>query len=188
MDLRKELASSIVISGGTAMLPGFIARVHQEVAKLLQPPPSLPAPDPQDDGEEPISPTTPRPGATFAPSSEAPNTSLDTPSSAPPNASASAPLDVTPSAPPDARSNIASGASSEATKAKPRLRLLRKPYDPYETLRPLAPFIAILNHPNPPLSSTQSSIASRSAGKAPGFAPVALAWVGASLTGYVLYT
>lgn len=66
-------------------------------------------------------------------------------------------------------------------------RCQRPPHDPYEPLRPLAPYIAILNHPNPPFVSTQSSAARKSAGKAPGFAPAALPWVGASLAGYVFY-
>lgn len=153
MDLRKELASAILVSGGTAMLPGFIARLHVEILRLLEPPPSH-------DHDAPTSsvphssrgsrsnlstpslsftdePTTPRPGTTFA---------TDTPSFPRPT-------------------------------KRPRPR-----HDPYETLRPLAPFIAILNHPSPPLLS-HSLEARRNAGKAPGFAPAALAWVGASLTG-----
>lgn len=88
MDLRKELASSIVVAGGTAMLPGFISRLHLEIIKLLEPPPEL-LPDPegglgieepppaatsteyQDDEEmAETSPITPRPGATFSGDSE----------------------------------------------------------------------------------------------------------------------
>lgn len=162
MDLRKELASSIVVAGGTAMLPGFISRLHLEIIKLLEPPPELlsedpeidlpieqpsravtPAEDQEDEEMAEASPVTPRPGATFA--------IPDPPA---------------------------------AKKPTPRRRL-RRSFDPYEPLRPLAPFIAIINDPNPPTTSTQSSIAMQNAGKAPGFAPVALAWVGASLTGYV---
>ncbi|RDB26426.1 Actin-related protein 10 [Hypsizygus marmoreus] len=37
VDLRKTLASSILISGGTAMLPGFIPRFHAELVRALEP-------------------------------------------------------------------------------------------------------------------------------------------------------
>ncbi|KAF6757164.1 actin-domain-containing protein [Ephemerocybe angulata] len=43
VDLRKTLASSILVSGGTAMLPGFIPRLHSEIIRSLltpTPPPS----------------------------------------------------------------------------------------------------------------------------------------------------
>lgn len=143
MDLRKELAGSILIAGGTAMLPGFISRVHTEIIQLLQPPeppvePYTISESQSHTGSDADSPVTPRPGAGFFP----------------------------PAAP-----------------TPPHRR--RTPHDPYEILHSLAPYIAILNHPNPPTSSTQSSSSSRNAGKAPGFAPAALQWVGASLAGYV---
>ncbi|KAF8071805.1 fungal-specific actin related protein [Lyophyllum atratum] len=38
VDLRKTLASSILLSGGTAMLPGFIPRLHAELIRALSPP------------------------------------------------------------------------------------------------------------------------------------------------------
>ncbi|KAF5372771.1 hypothetical protein D9615_010125 [Tricholomella constricta] len=41
VDLRKTLASSILVSGGTAMLPGFIPRLHAEILRALSPPPAL---------------------------------------------------------------------------------------------------------------------------------------------------
>lgn len=37
MDLRKTLASSILVSGGTAMMPGFIPRLHAEILRALSP-------------------------------------------------------------------------------------------------------------------------------------------------------
>ncbi|KAF7312503.1 Fungal specific actin related protein [Mycena indigotica] len=40
VDLRKTLASSILVVGGTAMLPGFIQRLQQELARALAPPTS----------------------------------------------------------------------------------------------------------------------------------------------------
>ncbi|RXW16334.1 hypothetical protein EST38_g9525 [Candolleomyces aberdarensis] len=42
IDLRKTLTSSILVSGGTAMLPGFIPRLHSEILKALSPPPAPP--------------------------------------------------------------------------------------------------------------------------------------------------
>ena len=55
----------------------------------------------------------------------------------------------------------------------------RRLYSPYASLRPLLPFIGILNDPSPPPPTTAKS----SAGKAPAFSPAALPWVGGSLAG-----
>ncbi|TFK63128.1 fungal-specific actin related protein [Pluteus cervinus] len=44
MDLRKTLASSILVIGGTAMLPGFIPRLHAELLRAISTPPSAPSP------------------------------------------------------------------------------------------------------------------------------------------------
>ncbi|EJD49546.1 actin-like ATPase domain-containing protein [Auricularia subglabra TFB-10046 SS5] len=38
VDLRKQMAMTIVVSGGTAMLPGFIPRLHHEILKRLEEP------------------------------------------------------------------------------------------------------------------------------------------------------
>lgn len=43
VDLRKTLASSILVVGGTAMLPGFIQRLQAEIIKTLEPQPDLPS-------------------------------------------------------------------------------------------------------------------------------------------------
>ncbi|KAG6828624.1 hypothetical protein H0H92_007269 [Tricholoma furcatifolium] len=40
VDLRKTLASSILVIGGTAMLPGFIPRLHAEIIRALSSPPT----------------------------------------------------------------------------------------------------------------------------------------------------
>lgn len=37
MDLRKTLASSILVAGGTAMLPGFIPRLYGELLRAISP-------------------------------------------------------------------------------------------------------------------------------------------------------
>lgn len=45
VDLRKPLASSILVSGGTAMLPGFIPRLQVEIVRTLyRTPPERPPP------------------------------------------------------------------------------------------------------------------------------------------------
>lgn len=45
MDLRKSLASAILVVGGTPMLPGFLPRLHAEILRALAPP-STPDPVP----------------------------------------------------------------------------------------------------------------------------------------------
>ncbi|KAE9405210.1 actin-like ATPase domain-containing protein [Gymnopus androsaceus JB14] len=42
VDLRKTLASSILIVGGTSMLPGFIPRLHGEILRAISPLPPSP--------------------------------------------------------------------------------------------------------------------------------------------------
>lgn len=56
VDLRKTLASSILVTGGTAMLPGFIPRLHTELIRAIvtSPPPSA---------RPPARPDRPRPPA-----------------------------------------------------------------------------------------------------------------------------
>lgn len=109
VDLRRTLASCILVTGGTPMLPGFIPRLHKELHRALTPP-----------------------------------------------------------------------ASTRA-----QGRLAPPQYDRYAPLRPLLPHFAILNNPSPP--SEVLSKASANAGKAPAFAPASMAWVGASLAGYVIW-
>ena len=101
------MASSILVSGGTAMLPGFIPRLHAEIIRAAAPPPQSPS-------KRPDKPTPPQ-------------------------------------------------------------------YDKYASLRPLLPYFAILNNPNPPLPNSERAKAN--AGKAPAFSPATLAWVGGSLAG-----
>lgn len=57
MDLRKTMASSILVVGGTAMLPGFIPRLHVELLRAIAAPlspsrhpirPDRPLPPPYD--------------------------------------------------------------------------------------------------------------------------------------------
>ncbi|OCB90085.1 actin-like ATPase domain-containing protein [Sanghuangporus baumii] len=107
VDLRRALAGSILVVGGTAMLPGFIPRLHNELVRLL----------------------------THEPTHRSP---------------------------------------SRSNRPSPPL------YDPYSPLRPLAPYIAILNNPSPRQSDSNITT---SAGKAPAFTPAMLPWIGGSLAG-----
>ncbi|KAJ3844824.1 fungal-specific actin related protein [Lentinula raphanica] len=109
VDLRKTLASSILIVGGTSMLPGFIPRLHVELLRAISPPPS--------------------------------SSQQTTKSGKPP--------------PPQ--------------------------YDRFATLRPLIPYLTILNNPSPP--APLSDRAKNNGGKAPAFSPATMAWVGGSLAG-----
>ncbi|KAK1222858.1 hypothetical protein PQX77_014280 [Marasmius sp. AFHP31] len=67
MDLRKTMASSILVLGGTAMIPGFISRLHTELLRAIQPPPFVPRhairpdrpPPPQYDRYASLRPLTP---------------------------------------------------------------------------------------------------------------------------------
>ncbi|KAL4062905.1 actin-domain-containing protein [Scleroderma citrinum] len=38
IDLRRTMATSILVAGGTAMLPGFIPRLHAELLRAIEPP------------------------------------------------------------------------------------------------------------------------------------------------------
>ncbi|KII85085.1 hypothetical protein PLICRDRAFT_116486 [Plicaturopsis crispa FD-325 SS-3] len=66
VDLRKILASSILVVGGTSMLPGFIPRLHAEILRAIAPPlstrqpvrPDRPSP-PQYDRYGPLRPLIP---------------------------------------------------------------------------------------------------------------------------------
>ncbi|KAF9068969.1 actin-domain-containing protein [Rhodocollybia butyracea] len=116
VDLRKTLASSILIVGGTSMLLGFIPRLHVELLRAL-------------------APQTP-------PSSVSPNTSTTEP--------------------------------DKSSQTRPR-------YDHYASLRPLIPYISVVNNPSPP--PPLSDRAKNNAGKAPAFSPATMAWVGGSLAG-----
>lgn len=63
MDLRKNLASSILVVGGTAMLPGFIPRLQAEVIKTLSAPPHPPPVPRQATREGHLTPTPSASGA-----------------------------------------------------------------------------------------------------------------------------
>ena len=53
VDLRKTLVSSILVTGGTAMLPGFIPRLHTELLRAIGSTPSRPRQGPTRSGRSP---------------------------------------------------------------------------------------------------------------------------------------
>ncbi|KAJ7261803.1 fungal-specific actin related protein [Mycena haematopus] len=61
VDLRKTLASSILVVGGTSMLPGFIPRLQQELVRAVGPPPtpSRPSTRPDRPDRPPLPPYDP---------------------------------------------------------------------------------------------------------------------------------
>lgn len=72
VDLRKELISSILVVGGTSMLPGFTSRLYAEISALLSTPTSDPETPPLSNPPSPTTPTIstlPRPAAPPPPSS-----------------------------------------------------------------------------------------------------------------------
>lgn len=116
--------------------------------------------------------------------------SLSPPSPSPSRAPAHPPLSASSSFDPSSStsSNLAVfGADPSTSSPKPRQHTKRPratppPYDKYAVLRPLIPYIAILNNPSPP--AAQSERARANQGKAPSFTPAMLAWIGGSLAGY----
>ncbi|KAJ7104005.1 fungal-specific actin related protein [Mycena belliarum] len=59
VDLRKTLASSILVVGGTSMLPGFIPRLQQELLRAVAPPPVPPPRHPTRPERRPLPPYDP---------------------------------------------------------------------------------------------------------------------------------
>ncbi|GAA5892366.1 hypothetical protein JCM6882_003652 [Rhodosporidiobolus microsporus] len=145
-DLKKPLSSSILLTGGTTMLPGFFSRFKASLLSQL---------------------------------------AISHPPSPPPS----------PPLPPSSSSSAAEGEPSPsplALSARQRrrealaLRLHTLRHSPrYAPLVPLAPHLAILNHPAPSPSQTPpaSTLARANEGSAPSFSPALQAWVGGSLAG-----
>ncbi|BGP19168.1 hypothetical protein JCM10213v2_007255 [Rhodosporidiobolus nylandii] len=151
-DLKKPLASSILVTGGTAMLPGFFTRFKASLLSQLRisHPPSPP-------------PSPPLPSSS--------SSAADEPPSSPALTTTSTPEEL------NAKKRRRSALSL-------RLHTLR--HSPrYAPLVPLAPHLAILNHPSPSSSSLppSSTLAREREGSAPAFAPALQAWVGGSLAG-----
>ncbi|GAA5996002.1 uncharacterized protein JCM10292_004882 [Rhodotorula paludigena] len=166
IDLRKPMASSILVIGGTSMLPGFFPRFKASLLSQLErshppsPPPSPPL--------APAAPSDPEPMSTD--SSPAPASSIPPSDSSAPRAEHTAKV----------RRRHALGARLHTLRHSPR----------YAPLVPLAPHLAILNHPSPssspspsPLASSSSSLARAREGSAPAFAPALMGWIGGSLAG-----
>ncbi|KPV73935.1 uncharacterized protein RHOBADRAFT_45227 [Rhodotorula graminis WP1] len=172
IDLRKPLASSILVFGGTASMPGFFPRFKASlIAQLERSHPPSPPPSPP------------------LPSS---STSASSPTEDDPMRSSTSPAT-------DAPTPVATAADPQAVAKHRRrraltLRLHTLRHSPrWAPLAPLAPHLAILNHPSPSSVSTStsssaspllaSSLAREREGSAPAFAPALQAWIGGSLAG-----
>ncbi|GAA5847043.1 hypothetical protein JCM9279_002664 [Rhodotorula babjevae] len=173
IDLRKPLASSILLVGGTASMPGFFPRFKASLLSQLERshPPSPP-------------PSPPLPSSSSNPPEDDPMRTSTSPSDLAPPA-------LSPAPDPEA---IAKHRRQRARDL--RLHTLR--HSPrWAPLAPLAPHLAILNHPSPSPSSTSASASASSSappllasslarareGAAPAFAPALQAWIGGSLAG-----
>lgn len=130
IDLRKPIASSILITGGTAMLPGFFPRLQHALKQSL----SLSHP--------PSPPPSPPPPSTLPLSAD------------------------------DMR------AQRHKTLSQRLTTLRTTPH--FSPLVPLASHLAIINDPTPMGTSVLSA---GNQGKAPGFAPSLMGWIGGSLAG-----
>ncbi|BGP10542.1 hypothetical protein JCM10049v2_006434 [Rhodotorula toruloides] len=160
LDLRKPMASSILLTGGTAMLPGFFSRFKAALLAQLDcsHPPSPP-------------PSPPLPAASVEPPSSDTAEAMSTDTAASPAPS---------------RSSEANAKRRQKHALATRLHNLR--HSPrYAPLVPLARHLAILNHlsPNSSASSTapSSTLARQREGSAPSFSPALQSWIGGSLAG-----
>ncbi|GAA6023623.1 hypothetical protein JCM10207_005087 [Rhodosporidiobolus poonsookiae] len=158
-DLKKPLASSILLTGGTAMLPGFFTRFKSSLLSLLalSHPPSPPPSPPLPAADDPSFFSSPAPLSSST-STSASSTRAETP------------------------------LARQRRRHALSLRLHTLRHSPrYASLVPLASHLAILNHPSPSPSPSPnvpaSSLAREREGSAPAFAPALQAWVGGSLAG-----
>ncbi|BGP00548.1 Fungal specific actin related protein [Rhodotorula toruloides ATCC 204091] len=160
LDLRKPMASSILLTGGTAMLPGFFPRFKAALlAQLDRSHPPSPPPSP------------PLPAASVEPPSSDPAGPMSTDTAASPAPS---------------RSSEVNAKRRRKHALATRLHNLR--HSPrYAPLVPLARHLAILNHPSPNSSASStapsSTLARQREGSAPSFSPALQSWIGGSLAG-----
>ncbi|BGP26873.1 hypothetical protein JCM10295v2_005835 [Rhodotorula toruloides] len=160
LDIRKPMASSILLTGGTAMLPGFFPRFEAALfAQLDRSHPPSPPPSP------------PSPAASVEPPSSdtAEAMSMDTPASSAPS-----------------HASEANAKRRRRHALATRLHNLR--HSPrYAPLVPLARHLAILNFPSRSSSASStappSTLARQREGSAPAFSPALQSWIGGSLAG-----
>lgn len=166
------MASSILVTGGTAMLPGFFPRFKAALLAQLSkshppsPPPSPPLPSSGGEGE-----TEARSDAMSVDAAD-PARSESSEEADQPAASSNPPTE-----------DIAKKRRRHALST--RLHYVR--HSPrYASLVPLAPHLAILNHPcpAPTIGGVEaSSHVRKREGSAPSFSPALQSWVGGSLAG-----
>lgn len=179
------MASSILVTGGTAMLPGFFSRFKSSLmARLEQAHPPSPPPSPP-----PLSGAAAA-AAAAAESLTSESSSLDV---AMGDESGDGGVHPTPEGMTTTSLKHEAAASSaradEIAKRRRRhalsVRLHRVRHSPrFAPLVGLAPHLAVLNHPCPTTTTGSSSaVARKQEGSAPSYSPALQTWVGASLAG-----
>ncbi|GAA5988767.1 hypothetical protein JCM10908_006161 [Rhodotorula pacifica] len=170
IDLRKPMASSILVTGGTAMLPGFFPRFKASLlAQLERAHPPSPPPSPDLPSAEPMVISS------DPPSVEDDAMSIDTTGTAVSASSRQAPTSVSTGTEDTAKRRRRHALST-------RLHYIR--HSPrYAPLVGLTTHLAILNHPCPAHSASSSTLARKQEGSAPSYSPALQSWVGGSLAG-----
>ncbi|GAA5865534.1 hypothetical protein JCM3774_002042 [Rhodotorula dairenensis] len=178
-DLRKPMASAILVTGGTAMLPGFFSRFKSSLlARLEQSHPPSPPPSPD-------APPLSAEGVSIVGSDR---TNLDEAMSVDPAESVTQTMSDTRSTSSKHGAAPSSAGFDETAKRRRRhalsIRLHRVRHSPhFAPLVGLAPHIAVLNHPCPRSTPSSSALARKQEGSAPSYSPALQTWVGASLAG-----
>ena len=170
LDLRKPMASSILVTGGTAAMPGFFSRFRSSLAaRLEQSHPPSPPPSPEPSSAEPMSIASDAAATDDAMSIDTARSSVPAPLSVPETAGSSTSGD-----------DIAKRRRRHALST--RLHYVR--HSPrYAPLVTLAPHLAVLNHPCPTTNTSSSTLARKQEGSAPSYSPALQSWVGGSLAG-----
>lgn len=170
IDLRKPMATSILVAGGTAAMPGFFSRFKSSlVARLEQSHPPSPPSSPEPSSAEPMSIASDAAATDDAMSIDAARSSVP------------APLSV-----PESAGSTTSGDENAKRRRRhalsTRLHFVR--HSPrYAPLVTLAPHLAVLNHPCPTTNASPSTLARKQEGSAPSYSPALQSWVGGSLAG-----
>lgn len=164
------MATSILVAGGTAAMPGFFSRFKSSlVARLEQSHPPSPPSSPEPSSAEPMSIASDAAATDDAMSIDAARSSVP------------APLSV-----PESAGSTTSGDENAKRRRRhalsTRLHFVR--HSPrYAPLVTLAPHLAVLNHPCPTTNASSSTLAQKQEGSAPNYSPALQSWVGGSLAG-----
>ena len=170
------MATSILVTGGTAAMPGFFSRFRSAlVASLEQSHPPSPPPSPEPSSAEPMS---------IASDAAATDDAMSIDTAIPATSARSSvpePLSV-PEITGSAASNDETAKRRRRQALSTRLHFVRHP-PRYAPLVSLAPHLAVLNHPCPTTNASSSTLARKQEGSAPSYSPALQSWVGGSLAG-----